>query len=229
MERKNTGFLNLVEEFILSGLVRLAPQWITPDMLTFIALASIFLAAVSYAFVTKAPEFLFLVNFFIFLHWLGDSLDGRLARFRQIQRPKYGFYVDHFCDSLSVFFIAIGLLLSSLVKPEILFLGSILILLSLIHTYLLTVSTNVFNLSIGLVGGTEARVILVLFNFALYIFGNPKLKLFNFQIKLVDFLSYLAIFLTIIILSKTFFTTACKLHSQDTKSRLPSRKKTIKN
>ena len=43
------------------------------------------------------------------LNWFGDSLDGSLARARQIERPRYGYYLDHLVDAVSTAAIAIGI------------------------------------------------------------------------------------------------------------------------
>jgi hypothetical protein len=112
------------------------------------------------------------VNLCLVLNWLGDSLDGTVARVRQRLRPRYGFYVDHMVDALASFFLLVGLSLSSLVTP-----GCAIALL--VAYYFLTINMGfathalgVFKISFGLLGGTELRILLALVN--LTVLATPR-------------------------------------------------------
>ena len=107
---------------------------------------------------------LHVVNLGLVLNWLGDSLDGTLARYRDRQRPRYGFYVDHMVDALASLFLLVGLAFSGLVTP-----GCAIALL--VAYYFLTINMGfathalgVFKISFGLFGGTELRILLFLVN-----------------------------------------------------------------
>src|SRR5438128_2324813 len=62
---------------------------------------------------------LLLVILFFVLNWFGDSLDGTLARVRNRQRPRYGFYLDHVLDACGSVFVFAGLALSGYMSERI--------------------------------------------------------------------------------------------------------------
>ena len=91
------------------------------------------------------------------VHWLGDSLDGTLARVRRSERPRYGYYLDHLVDAIATALIGIGLGLS----PYMLLATGLVIVIAYlvlsINTYLETQALGVFSLGYGRLGPTEAR------------------------------------------------------------------------
>ena len=97
-------------------------------------------------------------------NWFGDSLDGTLARVRDQQRPKYGFYVDHMLDALGSFFLTTGLALSGYMTPVVAYAFLIAYLLLSIEVYLATYSLGTFHLSYWSFGPTELRILLVIGN-----------------------------------------------------------------
>src|ERR1044071_4176890 len=101
-----------IEKKCLIWLARHTPRWINSDHLTILGLASLAGAGMSYWYARRNPAGLLLVVLFLMLNWLGDSLDGTLARVRNRQRPRYGFYVDHIVDAFGTFFLLGGLALS---------------------------------------------------------------------------------------------------------------------
>jgi phosphatidylglycerophosphate synthase len=94
------------------------------------------------------------------LNWMGDSLDGTLARVRNRQRPRYGFYVDHMVDAIGVAFLIGGLALSRYMSGTIALIVIIVYLLLSIELYLATYAVGVFRLSFGFLGPTELRIVL---------------------------------------------------------------------
>ena len=105
---------------------------------------------------------------FLALNWLGDSLDGTLARVRQQQRPRYGFYVDHMLDSLGAVMLMGGLALSGYMSPGITIGLLVLFLLMSIQSYLATYTLGEFRMSFWSFGPTELRVLLAAGNLALF-------------------------------------------------------------
>ena len=106
---------------------------------------------------------------FLVLNWFGDSLDGTLARVRNRQRPRYGFYVDHILDALGMSFLMAGLALSGYMSPLVAGTFLILYLLLSIEIYLATYTIGTFHLSYWRFGPTELRILLVIGNlFALW-------------------------------------------------------------
>jgi archaetidylinositol phosphate synthase len=103
---------------------------------------------------------------FLALNWFGDSMDGTLARVRQKQRPRYGFYVDHVLDSVGAVALMIGLAFSGYTSPGIAIGLLILFLLLSIQSYLATCTLNEFRMSFWSFGPTELRLLLILGNLA---------------------------------------------------------------
>ena len=117
MERQHTSVLAGVEKQCLVWLAERMPWWVQPDHLTLLALASTFMAGVSYAAVQWWLPSLLVVNAWLIVNWFGDSLDGTLARVRRRERPRYGFYVDHMADSFGALFLLGGLDLPPRTSP----------------------------------------------------------------------------------------------------------------
>ena len=145
------------------------------DHLTVLGFLSQCLAGVCYALARHHRAALILAIFFLALNWLGDSLDGTLARVRNRQRPRYGFYVDHVCDSIAAFFLMGGMALSGYVSPAVAFGMLIAFLLLSIEAYLATYTLGCFQLSHFKFGPTEIRILLAMGNLALL--WHPTVKL----------------------------------------------------
>src|SRR5687767_3299634 len=107
--REKTFLLAEPEARALNWLAARTPRFVVPDHLTLLALAAAAGFAVAYAL---GGAWLWLAAALIGVHWLGDSLDGTLARFRKHERPNYGYYVDHLADAAATAMIGIGLGLS---------------------------------------------------------------------------------------------------------------------
>jgi phosphatidylglycerophosphate synthase len=118
------------------------------------------------------------------LNWLGDSLDGTLARVRNRQRPRYGFYVDHIVDTFAAFFLMAGLALSGYVHPAIAFGMLVAFLMLSIEAYLATYTLGQFQLSYWKFGPTEIRLLLALGTLALLRW--PSVKILGSQVLLLD-------------------------------------------
>src|SRR5258708_25739479 len=111
-ERIHGSLTAQAEKTALLWLACRTPVWINSDHLTALGALAQLCAGISYAVVRWNRYALLLVIFFLVLNWLGDSLDGTLARVRNQQRPRYGFYVDHMVDSFGALFLMGGLALS---------------------------------------------------------------------------------------------------------------------
>jgi phosphatidylglycerophosphate synthase len=116
-------------------------------------------------------SFLWLASFGFFLNWFGDSLDGTLARHRHIERPVFGFFVDHVTDAFSAAIIFLGLGLTPYVSFNIACLALISYLLLCVLVFLRTSVVGEFKISYSYLGPTEIRVVAVLLNTAMYFGG----------------------------------------------------------
>jgi len=167
-KREQTSVLAPLERAALRGLARRMPACVNSDHLSLLGLVAMFLAGVFYAASGRNPLLLHLVNLCIFLNWFGDSLDGTLARYRDRQRPRYGFYVDHMVDGFGALALMGGLALSGYMHPYIAIGLLIGFLMLSTQTYLATYTLGEFRLSFWSFGPTELRVLLATGNLALF-------------------------------------------------------------
>lgn len=166
--RINHSPLANVERNFLIRIARRLPESINPDHLTLLGLAAQIFAGLGYALSRWNKFWLLAVIAFLFLNWLGDSLDGTLARVRNRQRPRYGFYVDHMIDSIGSLALMGGLALSGYMHPLIAIGLLIAFLLLSIQSYLATYTLGEFQLSFWNFGPTELRILLAVGNLALF-------------------------------------------------------------
>jgi archaetidylinositol phosphate synthase len=155
------------EKRALIWLAERTPRSISPDHLTVLGFLAQVMAGVSYALSAWNRYWLLAGVFFLALNWLGDSLDGTLARVRQQQRPRYGFYVDHMVDSFGGLALMGGLTLSGYMHPYIAIGLLTAFLLLSIQSYLATYTLGEFQLSFWNFGPTELRILLSMGNLAL--------------------------------------------------------------
>ena len=145
--REQTSILAPLERAALRAMARRMPRWVNSDHLSLLGLAAMFLAGVCYALSGQNPLMLHLVNLFIFLNWFGDSLDGTLARYRDRQRPRYGFYVDHIIDTFGALFFIFGLALSGFMSERVAAALLIVFLMLAINSYLAAYALGIFKIS----------------------------------------------------------------------------------
>ena len=166
-QRDLRSFTATFEKELLIALAKRLPAWIGPDHLTVLGAVAMTGAGLCYRLVAVSPLAFLGVNLFLFLNWFGDSLDGTLARVREKQRPRYGFYVDHLVDAFGAIFLLGGLASSGLVAPLAALSLLIAYLLLQIHIALKAHTTRVFQIAFGGIGGTEARILLGILNLGL--------------------------------------------------------------
>jgi archaetidylinositol phosphate synthase len=165
--RAQVSFLAPFERKVLLRLARKTPKWINSDHLTLLGFCSLLLAGLSYWYARYNRFGLLLVDLFLALNWLGDSLDGTLARFRNRLRPRYGFYVDHMSDAFGTLFLLGGLSLSTYMSQSIAAGLLITYFMLSIEVYLATYTLGVFHLSFWKFSPTELRIVLAAGNLVL--------------------------------------------------------------
>jgi archaetidylinositol phosphate synthase len=184
MRRVQESWLAAIEKRALLWLAVRMPESIGPDHLTILGLAAQVGAGVCYALAARDRYALFGVIVCLALNWLGDSLDGTLARVRQRLRPRYGFYVDHMVDSFGALALMGGLALSGYMHPWIA-IGLLIAFLTLsIQSYLATNALGEFQLSFWRFSPTELRILLAIGSLAL--FWKPVVHLFGRSFRLFD-------------------------------------------
>jgi len=162
--REMTFLLASVERRVLQELAARVPRSIRSNHLTAIGMLGAVGAGTAYALTRYDPTWLWVASLMLCVNWLGDSLDGTLARVRGTQRPKYGYYLDHVVDAFSTAVIGLGIGLSPYVNLG-LALGLVVVYLALsINVYLESSVFGVFKISYGRIGPTEVRLLLVFLN-----------------------------------------------------------------
>lgn len=216
MKRITFAFTSKPEAKILDWFVKRLPQWMTPDFLTLTALFAAFSGGVFYILAGKSLWWLLAVNICLAAHWFGDSLDGRVARYRKIQRPNYGYYVDHILDSGSAALFLGGLTASLTLTDTTAWVWVLaLMFLSMTHVFLKTKVFGTFELSLQQVGPTEARIGLILVNSVVFFFRNPHYIFMGIPATLFDFIGWLAIAAFLVILIPEIIKTAIRLDKKD--------------
>lgn len=178
--RIHGSFLAGIEKRALVWMAERMPSWVSPDQLTVLGFAAQIGAGVCYALSGWDSRLLLLGIVCLALNWFGDSLDGTLARVRQQQRPRYGFYVDHMIDSFGSVALMGGLALSGYMHPAIAIGLLVGFLVLSIQSYLATYTMGEFHLSFWHFGPTELRMLLAIGNVALLwkpmvLHGNHRL------------------------------------------------------
>ena len=184
MLRVQESWLSELEKRALLWLAARTPERIGPDHLTVLGLTAQVGAGVCYALSAWNRYALLGVIACLALNWLGDSLDGTLARVRQRLRPRYGFYVDHMVDTFGAVALMGGLALSGYMHPWIAAGLLVAFLMLSIQSYLATHALGEFRLSFWRFGPTELRILLAIGNLAL--FWKPMIHLFGSQYRLFD-------------------------------------------
>lgn len=160
----------------LQWLASKTPARFGPDTLTIIGIIGSLVIFAGYALSNQHPGYLWLASFGFAVNWLGDSLDGTLARYRKTERPKYGFFVDHTVDVGSEALVFIGLGVSPFARLDIALLGLVGYMSMSVYVYVRTAVDGVFKLGFGGFGPTEARLLVVAANTAVFFFGNPSFE-----------------------------------------------------
>ncbi len=158
-QRINDSFLAVKERAVLMALVQRLPAWASPDQLTAVGLVGAAMVMLGFIASNWSNWFLTLVVGGLFLNWFGDSLDGTLARFRAIERPHYGYFIDHSADLIAQTLIVVGLGVSPYFTVASALLVLSLYLLMSSYTYLRVVTESVHRLSYGGMGATEFRIL----------------------------------------------------------------------
>ncbi len=182
--RAQVSFLAPIEKRCLIWLAHRTPRWINSDHLTLLGLVSLLGAGLSYWYARWNRAGLILAIVCLALNWLGDSLDGTLARVRNRQRPRYGFYVDHVVDAFGTFFLLGGIGLSGYMAHGVAIGLLVLYFMLSIEVYLATYTIGTFHLSFWKFSPTELRILLMIGNAALL--WRPMARLFGHTYRLFD-------------------------------------------
>jgi len=196
--RQQTSLLAPLERVCLSWLARNMPPWVKPDHLTLLGFGAMLAAGMCYALAKWWPPALLIVNLCLAVNWFGDSLDGTLARARNKQRPRYGFYVDHIVDAFGILFIICGLALSGYMTWTIALAVLVVYFMISIDVYLATYTIGTFKLSFYKFSPTELRILLAIGN--IRAFSHPTAHAFGDRYLFFDIGAVVAMALMAVVL-----------------------------
>lgn len=177
IHRIQQNLLAASERRLLNWLCGRLPPWVTPDILTAAGMVGALTVFAGYWLSTLGSGWLWLAIAGLVLQWFGDSLDGSLARFRQIERPSFGYFIDHSCDGLATLLILAGMGLSPFVRMDVALICLAGYLLLSIHAFLSARVLGELRLSHVGAGPTELRLVLVALTLAMMVLG-PRPGLF---------------------------------------------------
>lgn len=172
-KRVNDILLGPLERPALRWLAAHQPAWVSPDTMTIIGVIGAVITMLSYGLSQLDRNFLWLASLGFVINWYGDSLDGTLARYRHIERPRYGYYIDHTMDAVTQIMIFFGLGATPYIDMRIALTCLVAYMLLSVLVYVRTYTVGQFQISYGRLGPTEVRVIAILLNLFMY-FGGVR-------------------------------------------------------
>ena len=172
--RQHRSVLAGLEKRLLIWIARRLPAWVSSDQLTALGLLSMGLVGAAFAWSAREPRVLYLVPGLLAVNWFGDSLDGTVARVRNRQRPRYGYYVDHVVDIAGAVALFGGMALSGAMQPVIALALLVAYIAAMAEVFLATHVTHVFRLASFGFGPTELRIVLAAG--ALALVGRPQVS-----------------------------------------------------
>jgi archaetidylinositol phosphate synthase len=185
------------EKRLLTSIAARLPRSILPDDLTALGVVAALGVAVAYQLANDSLDWLWVASALLVVQWLGDSLDGTLARVRKIERPTYGYYLDHLVDAIATAAIGIGLGLSPLMLLSVGTLIVVAYLILSINVYLESFAFGRFSIGYGYVGPTEIRLILIALNTAVALGAGLDFTIAELELSVFDLIG-LAIAATMI-------------------------------
>lgn len=200
VERIQENFLAKHERRLLNWLCQRLPASLTPDVLTAIGFGGSVVSAIGYVMSNGDRDWLWLAVAGYFINWFGDSLDGSVARFRKIERPNFGYFIDHSTDALATVILLGSIGLSPYVRLDVMLFALITYLLLSIHAFLAAKVVDEFRLSYVGAGPTELRLLLIALTLAMYALGPMASPWAGFTVFDAFVLGFSAILLSLFIL-----------------------------
>ena len=216
VERHHESFVAHHEKRLLRAIAAKLPLWVTPDRLTAFGVFGSIVVFAGYVAGHLSAQWLWLANLGLVLNWLGDSLDGTVARVRQIERPRYGYFLDQNVDVISNLLMALGVGFSPWARLD----SALLMLTSYhmlsIHTFVRTVVTQKFHVDIKGLGPTEMRLGIMFMNFGILIFGTQPISLLSLSVTWCDILIVIAAFGLAVLFVVEVSQESLKLRKEET-------------
>ena len=214
-EREPNFLLAPFERRFLPWAARRLPRWILPDDMTALGVLAAFGVCAAYQLSNNGRGWLWVASGLLILQWVGDSLDGTLARVRGIQRPRYGYYLDHMVDAIATAAIGLGLGLSPFMLLSI---GALIVvgyLILSINVYLESMAFGRFRLGYGLFGPTEIRAVLILLNTALALDLGLDFRLLKLNMTVLDVIGLAIVVVMLTLLTVRVFGNLRELAQEE--------------
>jgi len=198
LNRIHNSIVSAVERRALHWLVSRIPKRVSPDALTAFGIFGAALTLLGYVLTAWSAAFLWLACLGLVFHWLGDSLDGTLARFRRIERPRYGYFLDQTVDVIGNLLICLGMGLSAYVRLDIALLALAGYHALSIYSLVKACVSRDFHISIVGFGPTEMRLLMIAMNVNILLFGAPVFAVGDIAITWCD--------VTVLLMAVGFFS-----------------------
>lgn len=199
MIRIHNSLVSTVERKVLIWLAERVPSRVTPDGLTAFGIFGALVTLIGYVLTAWSPGFLWLASLGLVFHWLGDSLDGTLARYRKIERPRYGYFLDQSIDVVGNLLICVGIGLSAYARMDAALLALAGYHALSIYSLVRACVSGEFHVSLVGTGPTETRLLIVLMNTTILLFGAPELAIAGITFTWCD--------VTLILMAAGYFMT----------------------
>ena len=184
VKRVQANVIAQSERRLLTWLSARLPRWVTPDRLTILGVAGAMLVLAAQIASRQNHAFLWLASFGLIVHWFGDSLDGSLARFRRIERPIYGYFLDHTVDALCNFMIMVGFGLTLYIRMDVALFALVGYFFLCMYVFINNHLSGTMQLSFLGFGPTELRLCLIAINTGMFFFGRAGFSIAD------NFISY---------------------------------------
>jgi archaetidylinositol phosphate synthase len=194
------------------------PRAVTPDRLTGLGVIGAVIVFTGYVGSRFDPAFFWLATVGFIVHWFGDSLDGSLARYRRVERPRYGYFLDHSVDAVCNFVIMVGLGLSAYIRLDVALFVLLGYFMLCMYVFLYNHVSGSFQLSFLALGPTELRVGLIAINFWMYFAGKSEISVGRESFSAYDLVlsGVSIIFVSLFVVN--LLTVARRLRLEDTLS-----------
>jgi phosphatidylglycerophosphate synthase len=209
--REPKYLLRSFEKWILPKMARALPKWVLPDHMTALGILSAAGIGICYASSGYGVNYLWVANVLWVVNWIGDSLDGTLARVRGIERPRYGYYLDHIVDMFAVAFVCIGLGFSPYLLLSVGLAMLIAYYLMSINVYLETFVMKTFQFGYEYIGPTEVRVLLILAGTALALGFEPTFELKDVGLGPLDLMGLVGVGIMLLMLLRRILSNLAHL------------------
>ncbi|OYU46880.1 MAG: CDP-alcohol phosphatidyltransferase [Rhizobiales bacterium PAR1] len=175
--------LSRAERAAIDWILPRLPEWVTADKLTAFGTFGAFLTLVGYSATNWHVGWLWLANLGVLIHWFGDSLDGNVARYRKMERPQYGYFLDQTIDVLGNFLICFGMGLSPFVDMRAALCALAGYHMVSIYVFVRANIDREFHVTVLNFGPTEMRAVIVLMNLCILVLGVWNFTILGYTIS----------------------------------------------